>query len=100
MRMGKAHQLAVYFDTNLELRIDPFGVDYPSVHAGQAELIMRSFFKKYPPVRFQTAQQGSTAHLRYATGTYWSGLHAFHVNVLMRQATPGHYKIHSIQVNE
>ena len=100
MRTGKAHQLAVYFDTDLELRIDPFGVDYPSVRAGQAELIMRSFFKKYPPVRFQTAQQGSTAHLRYATGTYWSGSHAFHVNVLMRQATPGHYKIHSIQVNE
>ncbi len=97
---GQAHQLASYFDTDLALRIDPVGVDYHSVQAGQAELIMRAFFMKYPPVRFQAAEQGLTAHLRYANGTYWSGGRAFRVNVLMRQATPGHYRIHSIQVND
>jgi len=100
IKLGEAHQLAAFFDKDLELRIDPVGVDFPSVRANQAEVIMRSFFKKYPPVRFQTADQGSTAHLRYATGTYWSGSRAFHVSVLMRQATPGRYRIHSIQVNE
>ena len=99
-QLGQAHRLAAYFDADLALRIDPVGVDYHSVQAGQAELIMRSFFMKYPPVRFQVAEQGLTAHLRYANGTYWSGARAFRVNVLMRQATPGHYRIHSIQVND
>ena len=100
MKMGEAHQLAAYFDSDLELRLDPVDVDYSSVRANQAELIMRSFFKKYPPVRFQPAEQGSTAHLRYARGTYWSGSRSFQVSVLMRQATPGNYKIHAIRVNE
>ncbi|MEZ0539335.1 DUF4783 domain-containing protein [Fibrella arboris] len=100
MQTGEAHQLATYFDTDLELRIDPVGVDFPSVRASQAEVIMRSFFRKYPPMRFKTGDQGSTPHLRYATGTYWSGSRSFRVNVLMRQATPGQYRIHSIQVNE
>lgn len=100
IQTGEAHQLAAYFDTNLELRVDPVGVDYSSVRAGQAEFIMRAFFRKSPPLRFQPIEQGSTAHLRYATGTYWSGARAFRINVLMRQATPGHYRIHSIQVNE
>lgn len=100
MQTGEAHQLASYFDKDLELRIDPVGVDYPLVRADQAELIMRSFFKKYPPLRFQPIEQGSTPHLRYATGTYWSGVRSFRVSVLMRQVTPGQYRIHSIQVNE
>ena len=100
MQTGEAHSLATYFDTDLELRIDPVDVDYPSVRANQAELIMRSFFRKYPPRRFQPADQGATAHLRYATGTYWSGARSFQVNVLMHQSTSGQYKIHSIQVNE
>ncbi|MEZ0608899.1 DUF4783 domain-containing protein [Fibrella sp. WM1] len=100
MRLGEANRLASYFDANLELRIDPFGVDYPSVRASQAELIMRSFFKKYPPRHFQPSDQGLTPHLRYTTGTYWSGSQAFRVNVLMRQTAPGKYRIHSIQVNE
>lgn len=100
MRLGEARRLATYFDTNLELRIDPVGVDYPSVRANQAELIMRSFFKRFPPRHFQPTDQGVTPHLRYATGTYWSGSQAFRVNVLMRQTTPGQYRIHSIQVNE
>ncbi|WP_375448600.1 DUF4783 domain-containing protein [uncultured Fibrella sp.] len=100
IQSGEAHQLASYFDKDLELRIDPVGVDFASVQAGQAELIMRSFFRKYPPLRFRTDEQGSTPHLRYATGTYWSGSRSFHINVLMRQATPGQYRIHSIQVNE
>jgi transposase-like protein len=41
-----------------------------------------------------------TPHLRYATGTYWSGSQAFRVNILMRQTKPGHYRIHTIQVSE
>lgn len=100
MRLGEAHRLAVHFDTHLELRIDPVGVDFPSVKANQAELIMWSFFKKYPPRHFQPTEQGLTPHLRYATGTYWSGSQAFRVNVLMRRTGTGHYRIHSMQVHE
>lgn len=100
LRLGEARRLATYFDANLELRIDPVGVDYPSVRSNQAELIMRSFFKRFPPRHFMPSDQGVTPHLRYTTGTYWSGSQAFRVNVLMRQTTPGQYRIHSIQVNE
>ncbi|MEZ0483408.1 DUF4783 domain-containing protein [Fibrella aquatica] len=100
IKTGEAHQLAAFFDTKLELRVDPVGVDFPSVRADQAEVIMRSFFKKYPPGRFMPTEQGSTTNLRYTTGTYWSGSRSFRVNVLMRQTTPGQYRIHAIQVNE
>jgi hypothetical protein len=100
MRLGEAHSLATYFDSQIELRIDPVGVDFPTVRANQAELIMRSFFRKYPPRHFQPSEQGITPHLRYATGTYWSGSQAFRVNILMRQTKPGHYRIHAIQVSE
>ncbi len=100
MQTGEAHYLASYFDTDLALRIDPTGVDFSSVSANQAELMMHSFFKRYPPLRFQAVEQGNTAHLRYAMGNYWSGTRTFHINVLMRQTSPGYYRINSIQVNE
>ncbi|RZM06689.1 MAG: DUF4783 domain-containing protein [Pedobacter sp.] len=100
MQTGEAHQLATYFDKDLELRIDPVGVNFSSIQANQAEMIMRSFFRKYPPNRFQTVDQGNTPHLKYTTGTYWSGSRTFQVNVLMHQVTPGHYLIHSILVND
>ena len=100
MQQGEAHLLAALFDSTIELRVDPVDVDYPCVQANQAELIMRSFFKRYPPNRFQAAEQGSTAHLRYATGVYWSGAQAFRIHVLMRQIAPGHYRIQSVRVNE
>jgi hypothetical protein len=100
IRLGEAHQLAAYFDSQIELRIDPVGVDYPTVRANQAELIMRSFFQRYPPRHFQPADQGLTPHLRYTTGTYWSGSQAFRINILMRQTKPGLYRIHAIQVSE
>ncbi len=76
------------------------GIDFSSVRASQAALIMRSFFRKYPPCQFQTVEQGNTAHLQYTIGTYWSETRSFRVNVLLRQVTPGQYRIHSIQVNE
>lgn len=100
IQTGSAHQLAAYFDTELDLRIDPMGIDFSSVRASQAALIMRSFFRKYPPRQFQTVEQGNTAHLRYTTGTYLSAARSFRVNVLLRQVTPGQYRIHAIQVNE
>ena len=99
-RAGEAGELANYFAADLKLRVDPERIDFSSVRAGQAEQIMRCFFKKYPPTRFVTTDQGTTPHLRYATGTYWSGGQVFQISVLMRQPTPGHYRIHCIQVNQ
>ncbi len=86
LRTGSAQQLATHFDTNIELIIDSEAIEFPSVEATHAEFILKSFFRKYPPRRFQYVYQGMTDHQRYSTGTYQTGRERFQVYVLMREA--------------
>ena len=93
---GNAHQLSAHFAKTLELVIDAEHVSFPSVQATHAELILRSFFRKYPPHRFQFVYQGSSDRIRYNTGTYETDGHSFAVYVLMRQTANQQFVIDAL----
>jgi hypothetical protein len=96
MRSGDASRLSTGFARTIELVIDSEKVDFPAVQAEHAQLILRSFFRKYPPHSFQLTYQGSSDRLRYSTGTYESNGKQFSVYVLMRQTNKQQYIINSL----
>lgn len=101
LQAGSAQQLATYFDTTIELIIDSEAVDFQSVQATHAELILRSFFRRYPPRRFQYVYQGDADRQHYSTGTYQTRQERFQVYVLMREidgptGKPHHYLINTL----
>ena len=85
LRTGSARQLAAYFDTTIELIIDTEAVEFQSVDAAHAELILKSFFRRHPPQQFQYVYQGTSDHQHYSTGSYQSSGQRFQVYVLMRE---------------
>lgn len=93
---GDAAQLSTQFAKNIELVIDTEEVKFPSLQATHAELILRSFFRKYPPHRFQFVYSGGSNRLRYSTGTYETQGQAFTVYVLMRQTNNQRFVINTL----
>ncbi|GAB3776996.1 hypothetical protein GCM10028818_23430 [Spirosoma horti] len=89
LRNGDASRLSARFAKTIELVIDAENVEFQALQATHAELILRSFFRKYPPHGFQFVYRGASDKLRYSTGTYATGGQVFSVYVLMRQ-TPDH----------
>ena len=96
MRSGDASRLSTGFARTIELVIDSEKVAFPAVQADHAQLILRSFFRKYPPHSFQLTYEGSSDRLRYSTGTYESKGKQFSVYVLMRQTNSQQYVINSL----
>ncbi|GAB3999743.1 hypothetical protein GCM10028807_50830 [Spirosoma daeguense] len=96
LRSGDAGQLSTRFAKNIELVIDTEKVDFSSVQATHATLILRSFFRKYPPNNFQFIYRGSSDKMRYSTGTYVTGGQNFSVYVLMRQNTNREFTINAL----
>lgn len=100
MQGGQAHQLADLFDKKIELVIEPEAVDFSSITASHAELILRAFFRKHPPRNFQYIYQGNTSRLQYSTGVYKSDGQTFSIYVLMRQDAQGQYVINTLHVRK
>ncbi|QJW91216.1 DUF4783 domain-containing protein [Spirosoma taeanense] len=96
LRNGNAGQLSTRFARKIELIIDAQQVEFPSVEATHAELILRTFFRKYPPHRFQFVYMGSSDRLRYSTGTYQTNGRTFAVYVLMAQNAHHQYEISTL----
>jgi hypothetical protein len=48
-QLGSSKELAKYFDSGIDININGNQGDYSK---NQAELVMRDFFKKFPPVDF------------------------------------------------
>ncbi|WP_018618234.1 DUF4783 domain-containing protein [Spirosoma luteum] len=96
MRNGDASRLSTGFARTIELVIDSEKVDFHTVQADHAQLILRSFFRKYPPHSFQLTYEGSSDRLRYSTGTYESSGKQFSVYVLMRQISNQQYVINAL----
>ncbi len=96
LRTGDASQLSARFAKTIELVIDAENVEFQAVQATHAELILRSFFRKYPPHSFQFVYRGSSDRLRYSTGTYATNGQVFSVYVLMRQANDHQYTINAL----
>ncbi|MFN4146492.1 MAG: DUF4783 domain-containing protein [Runella sp.] len=84
-RTGDARLLSAHFERNLELVIDTERIDFKRVRHEQAELILKTFFKKYPPKDFRYGYQGTASNVRYCTATYQSSNGTkFQVYILMR----------------
>ncbi len=96
LRTGDAEQLSAQFSRNLELIIDAEKVQFSSVQATHAQLILRSFFRKYPPRNFQFVYQGASDRLRYSTGTYQTNGESFTVYVLFRQSANRQFSINAL----
>jgi Domain of unknown function (DUF4783) len=96
---GNSKDLAIHFDKTLELVIDTERVSFRNVHTNQAELIVKSFFKKYPPKDFRYIFQGTASKVRYCTATYHSGGAAFQVYILMHIDDAG-YKINTLHLKK
>lgn len=95
-KSGNAHSLADHFEKSLELVIDAEHVEFRRVRHEQAELILKTFFKKYPPKDFRYGFQGTASKVRYCTATYQtlSGS-KFQVYILMR-VTDNDYLINTL----
>jgi Domain of unknown function (DUF4783) len=93
---GNARQLSAHFAKTVELVIDAEKVGFSSVAATHAEIILRSFFRKYPPHGFQFVYRGSSEQLLYSTGTYETRGQTFDVYVLMRQTRDRRFVINAL----
>ncbi|MFD2572628.1 DUF4783 domain-containing protein [Spirosoma soli] len=96
LRSGDASQLSTRFAKSIELVIDAEKVEFSSVQATHAALILRSFFRKYPPHNFQFVYSGASDHLRYSTGTYETNGQTFAVYVLIRQTNGQRFAIQAL----
>ncbi len=68
LKAGSSKELAKYFHETVELNINGENENYSNVHA---EIYLKDFFKKYEPVDFEYAHQGSSSEgLQYAIGNY------------------------------
>jgi hypothetical protein len=100
LQTGQAHQLAVHFDKTIELVIDSESVNFSSVQAAHAELILNTFFKKHPPRAFKYLYRGSSNRLQYGTGTYQSSGQTFSVYVLLRRTGTNQFVINTLQFRQ
>jgi hypothetical protein len=96
LRSGDAGRLSARFAKTIELVIDTENVEFQALQATHAELILRSFFRKYPPHSFQFVYKGASDRLRYSTGTYETNGQVFSVYILMRQTSDQHYAINAL----
>lgn len=98
LRYGRAEELALMFNNSVDLVIDSEDVDYTGITTSQAQLILKSFFKRNPPVDFQTIFQGDNgASTKYCTGFFKTAKDSFAVSVVMKKTSEGEFKIDSIR---
>lgn len=87
---GSAKELTNFFNEVVELKIDGQKENYSKK---QAEVIMKNFFGKYPPVGFVKIHDGSSPEgLLYVLGKYSHSDGSHRVYMLIKQ-TNGVYKI-------
>ena len=85
IKTGNAHELASHFEKSMELVIDTERVSFRNVRNAQAELILKNFFKKFPPKDFKYVFQGTASKVRYCTATYQPAAGGnFQVYILMK----------------
>ena len=68
LEAGSAKELIKFCNATVELKMDGESANYSK---SQAEVILRNFFQKYPPVTFEYIHQGSSPEgLKYTIGHY------------------------------
>ncbi len=90
LRTGNARDLVRLFSPRVELIVDSERINSSKVSSAQAEMILRAFFKKYPPTDFQYVYQGTSTAIQYSTGTYRSGDDSYLVYILLKRGNEGY----------
>jgi hypothetical protein len=76
---GSSSGVARFFDNGLGMNINGIKGDYSK---NQAELLLRDFFKQYPPSHFEVIRKGSiTDHVTYFLANYHSSKSKFRILV-------------------
>lgn len=97
IQQSDSKTLAGYFNETVDLGLP--GNDN-SYSASQGEMVMRDFFRKYPPQSFEAVQNGATdPDSRFTIGTYKTGSREFRVFIHLKKEKSG-YRIHKIKFEE
>lgn len=97
IRTSNATVLADYFNSTVDLGLPDNDNSYS---ASQGEMIMKDFFRKYPPESFEVLQKGDTdPDNRFIIGAYKSRSKEFRVYIHLRKEKPG-FRIHKIKFEE
>ncbi|MEI6749514.1 MAG: DUF4783 domain-containing protein [Bacteroidales bacterium] len=82
IKTGNSSELAKYFNNTVEIQIP---ANEGTFSKSQAEMIVKEFFLKNPPVSYTSNQQGSSnGGAQFMIGTYKSGKLVFHVYILIK----------------
>jgi hypothetical protein len=83
IKVGSSKELVKNFNTMVELNFEGAKSNYSK---SQAELVMKEFFKKYPPEDFQYIHKGSSKEgLTYVIGKYTFESGSFRVWILIKK---------------
>ncbi|MCL3779775.1 DUF4783 domain-containing protein [Prolixibacteraceae bacterium JC049] len=82
LKAGDAKTLAKYFNTNIELVIEK---DEDVYSKSQAEQLIRNFFKKHKPKRFELIHNGNKGQSYYVIGKLETSTGMFRVNMLIKK---------------
>lgn len=94
IKAGDSKELGKFFNSNIELNVNDERKNYPKT---QAELVLKNFFQKNPPLDFEYKHQGTSAEgLRYFIGSYKSKDAVF-VTLIRMKAVSGKYLIHKME---
>jgi hypothetical protein len=97
LKNGSSKELSKYFNDIVELSIAGEKSSYNKSHA---EIVLKDFFKKYPPLDFQYIHQGSSKEgLKYAIGKYTYNGGSFRVYILIKQFN-GNYFIDTLEFSK
>ena len=94
LKAGDAKTLAKYFNTNIELVIEK---DEDVYSKSQAEQLIRNFFKKNKPKRFELIHNGNKGQSYYVIGKLETSTGSFRVNMLIKQQGRKSY-IHQLEI--
>ncbi|MCK5102330.1 MAG: DUF4783 domain-containing protein [Cyclobacteriaceae bacterium] len=83
LKAGSSKELVKSFNTMVELNFEGEKSNYSR---SQAELVLKEFFKKYPPTNFQYIHQGASKQgLTYVIGKYTFENGSFRVWILIKK---------------
>ena len=96
LKSGDASELVNYLNDNVEMVI----LDKEGIYSkDQAEVILREFFTKNPPRRFNLMHQGGKTKSKYGIGNLETSDEIFRVYFLLKE-TNGKQLIHQLRIEK
>ena len=94
LQQGDARKLSAYFTKTIDIGLPDKDNTYSVT---QGELVMKEFFKKFPPTSFISDQQDAPSESSYyALGTYTSGKSKFKTLIYLKKEGNS-WKLHKLK---